>query len=60
MSLWFAGTAARWLITPASHPGASTLRYVGVWLQLIIATVLLILFYRKARAVANSSAVSAS
>ncbi len=60
MSLYFAGTAARWLITPTNHPDASTLRYVGVWAQLIIAVALLIRFSRKAKAAANGSAVSAS
>jgi hypothetical protein len=31
-----AAQGGHWLITPIAHPDASTARYVGVWMQIII------------------------
>ena len=37
--LLVAGRSGNWLITPMSHPGATTLDYVLTWAQIIICLV---------------------
>lgn len=48
--LWFvAASGVHWLITPAAHPDASTLRHVWVWIQVVVCGVAGWRLVRRAR-----------
>ena len=60
MSAFYAIWAARWLVTPTSHPAASTFQYAWAWGQLAVGLCLWVHLDRKAKSGANSSVASAS
>ena len=49
VGLGLAATGLHWLVTPITHPGASTARVVAVWLQLATGVALAIAGQRRDR-----------
>lgn len=48
------GQSVHWLMTPAAHPGASSVRAFEAWLQLVLATVVWLYAARSIRRISAS------
>jgi hypothetical protein len=49
-----AGMAMHWLITPTSHPAATTAQYVWAWIQFVGGIVLMVRIQRRQRTTSSA------